>query len=188
MKVIGISGLPGSGKSFISKYSEEKGYLVTNMGDVIREEAKKRGEDTGTTATNLRLEHGQYVVAKFTIEKVKNLIETAEDKENLIIVEGIRSPFEVELFKEDFPDFTLLSVFASPETRFQRITSRGRGDDTQDINAFRLRDKRELDFGIGNVIATSDYIIVNETTFDEYNKKIDEFFDKILNHETIYLQ
>ena len=120
------------------------------------------------------------------IIKIKQLI--SEDKENLIIVEGIRSPFEVELFKEDFPDFTLLSVFASPETRFQRITSRGRGDDTQDINAFRLRDKRELDFGIGNVIATSDYIIVNETTFNEYNKKIDEFFDKILNHETIYLQ
>ena len=188
MKVIGISGLPGSGKSFISKYSIEKGYLVTNMGDVIREEAKKRGEDTGTTATNLRLEHGQYVVAKFTINKVKELIETCPDNENLIIVEGIRSPFEVELFKDAFPDFTLISVFASPLTRFNRISKRGRGDDTQDINSFRLRDKRELEFGIGNVIATSDYIIVNETTFEEYNNKIDTFFDKILNHETIYLQ
>ena len=78
-----------------------------------------------------------------------------------------------------FPDFTLLSVFASPKTRFNRISQRAREDDTDDINEFRERDKRELKFGIGSVVATSDYIIINENSFEEYQKQIDEFFKKI---------
>lgn len=176
MKVIGISGLPGSGKSYISAYATKINYEVTSMGDVIREEAEKRGEDTGTTAKNLRLEQGEYVVAKLTIEKIQEIIESGSEN---IIVEGIRSPYEVEMFRDAFPDFTLLSVFASPKTRFNRISQRAREDDTDDINEFRERDKRELKFGIGSVVATSDYIIINENSFEEYQKQIDEFFKKI---------
>ena len=176
MKVIGISGLPGSGKSYISTYAMKNNYKVTSMGDVIREEAEKRGEDTGTTAKNLRLEQGEYVVAKLTIKKVQNLI---KDSSENIIVEGIRSPYEVEMFRDAFPNFTVLSVFASPKTRFKRISERARDDDTQDINEFRARDKRELKFGIGSVVATSDYIIINEDSFEAYQKQIDEFFNKI---------
>lgn len=179
MKVIGISGLPGSGKSFISTYATKRGFLVTNMGDVIREEAEKRGESTGATAKNLRLEQGQYVVAKLTIDKIKKLMEESDNNDNNIIVEGIRSPYEVEMFRDAFPNFTILSVFASPKTRFQRICQREREDDTQDINSFRTRDNRELDFGIGSVVATSDYIIINEGSFEEYKKQIDEFFENI---------
>ena len=174
MKVIGISGLPGSGKSYISAYATKINYEVTSMGDVIREEAEKRGEDTGTTAKNLRLEQGEYVVAKLTIEKSRKLIESGSEN---IIVEGIRSPYEVEMFRDAFPDFTLLSVFASPRTRFSRISQRARDDDTEDINEFRERDQRELNFGIGSVVATSDFIIINEDSFEEYQMQIDEFFN-----------
>lgn len=178
MKVIGISGLPGSGKSYISKYAKDNNYLVTNMGDVIREEAAKREESIAKTAENLRLEQGEYVVAKLTIKKIKKIIKNTEPANN-IIVEGIRSPYEIELFRDAFPDFTLLSVFASPNTRFKRITERKREDDTTDINAFRARDKRELKFGIGSVIATSDQIIINESSFEEYEEKIEKFFNNL---------
>ena len=104
MKVIGISGLPGSGKSYISTYATKINYQVTSMGDVTREEAEKRGEDTGTTAKNLRLEQGEYVVAKLTIEKIQEIIESGSEN---IIVEGIRSPYEVEMFRDAFPRFHL---------------------------------------------------------------------------------
>mgnify|MGYP006058305409 CR=1 FL=1 len=44
MQVMGISGLPGSGKSLVSDIAIERGAMIVSMGDIIREEAKKRGE------------------------------------------------------------------------------------------------------------------------------------------------
>ncbi|MHA1527044.1 MAG: AAA family ATPase, partial [Promethearchaeota archaeon] len=41
MKVLGFCGLPGSGKSTIIEAIEDLGKVIT-MGDVIRNEAKKR--------------------------------------------------------------------------------------------------------------------------------------------------
>jgi len=58
MRVMGISGLPGSGKSFVSEIASQKGAMIVSMGDIIREEAKKRGESTKETAQNLRKNMG----------------------------------------------------------------------------------------------------------------------------------
>ena len=127
MEVMGISGLPGSGKSLVSEITTRKGGVVVSMGDIIRGEAKKRGESTKETATNLRKEHGKYIVAQLTVEKIKQMI---EDKiATTIIVEGIRSPFEVNMFKENFDNFIILSIFANPDLRFKRLQQRNREDD-----------------------------------------------------------
>ncbi|WP_225370663.1 AAA family ATPase [Methanobrevibacter arboriphilus] len=80
MKVVGISGLPGSGKSLVSKIAKEKNIIVINMGDLVRKEAKKRNADVGETSIKLREEFGEYVLAKLTIEKIKKESETANSK------------------------------------------------------------------------------------------------------------
>lgn len=178
MKIMGISGLPGSGKSLVSQIAVEKGAIIVSMGDIIREEAKKRGEDSKTTATNLRNEHGKYIVAELTIAKIKEIL--ANGFNNTIIVEGIRSPFEVNLFKENFKDFIILSIFANPNLRFKRLQNRQREDDSQDYEEFVKRDQMELDFGIGTVIALSDKIIINENSLEEYEKKINEFLEETI--------
>lgn len=41
MQVMGISGMPGSGKNLVSEMAAEKGAIIISMGDIIREEAKK---------------------------------------------------------------------------------------------------------------------------------------------------
>ena len=172
MEVMGISGLPGSGKSLVSEIAAKKGAAVVSMGDIIREEAKKRGESSKETATNLRKEHGKYIVAKLTIEKIKKMI---EDKlATTIIVEGIRSPFEVNMFKENFDDFIILSIFANPAIRFKRLQQRNREDDSENYEDFLKRDQMELDFGIGTVISLSDKIIINEKDLESYEKEIIE--------------
>ena len=121
MRVIGVSGMPGSGKSFVSDKAIEKGAIIVSMGDIIREEAEKRGETTGETAVNLRKEHGQYIVSELTIQKIKKLISEGHDK---IVVEGIRSHHEVEMFKENFESFMIVSSFTNPATRFERLKKR----------------------------------------------------------------
>ncbi len=174
---MGISGLPGSGKSLVSDIATERGAIIVSMGDIIREEAKKRGESTKETAQNLRAEHGQYIVSQLTIDKIKKLQE--DGIENTIIVEGIRSPHEVDMFKENFDNFIILSIFANPTLRFERLLKRMREDDSQDYNEFKKRDQMELDFGIGTVIALSDKIIINESDLESYSKQIDEFLKQV---------
>ncbi len=174
---MGISGLPGSGKSLVSDIAIERGAMIVSMGDIIREEAKKRGESTKDTAQNLRAEFGQYIVSELTIKKIKKLQE--EGIENKIIVEGIRSPHEVNMFKENFDNFIILSIFANPTLRFERLKNRMREDDSTDYNEFKARDQMELDFGIGDVISLSDKIIINESDLESYTAKINKFLDEI---------
>lgn len=177
MQIIGISGLPGSGKSLISEIGTEKGAIVVSMGDIVREEAKKRGESSKETAKNLRLEHGEYIVSELTIKKIKQLQE--EGIENSILVEGIRSPHEVDMFKENFDNFIILSIFANPQIRFERLKKRMREDDSQDYSEFQKRDNTELGFGIGSVISLSDKLIVNESDLESCREKISNFFKEI---------
>lgn len=174
---MGISGLPGSGKSLVSDIACERGAKIVSMGDIIREEAKKRGESTKETARNLRAEHGEYIVSELTIQKIKQLQE--EGFENAIIVEGIRSPHEVDMFKENFDNFIILSIFANPQLRFERLQKRMREDDSKDYLEFKARDQMELDFGIGDVISLSDRIIINESDMESYSEKINEFLAEI---------
>lgn len=171
--------MPGSGKSLVSNIGMEKGAKIVSMGDIIREEARKRNESTKETARKLRIEHGDYIVAELTIAKVKKLIQ--ENVSPLIIIEGIRSPFEVKLFKEDFEDFFILSVFANPTLRFDRLKQRKRSDDSTNYEEFVNRDEMELNFGIGSVIALSDCIIINEDTLEEYSEKVNKFFKENTN-------
>lgn len=177
MKVMGISGMPGSGKSIISDIAVENGAIIVSMGDIVREEAKKRGESSKETAKNLRAEHGQYIVSELTIKKIKKLQE--EGIENAIIVEGIRSHHEVEMFRENFEDFIILSVFANPTIRFERLKKRMREDDSQEYSEFEKRDLTELGFGIGTVISLSDKLIINESDIESFEDEIKEYFTEI---------
>ena len=177
MQVMGISGLPGSGKSLVSESAAAKGAIIVSMGDIVREEAKKRGEGSKETAVNLRKEHGEYIVSELTIKKIKKLQEEGFD--NMIVVEGIRSHHEVEMFKENFDNFIILSIFANQNLRFERLKKRMREDDSQDFNVFLKRDMTELEFGMGTVIALSDRILINESDIDSFYEKINEFLEEM---------
>lgn len=181
MKVIGITGMPGSGKSVVSRVAESLGMKVVRMGDVIRDEAQKRNEDPGIVAVELRKEYGKFVVADRCVEKIKNTSNTSHnstlnnkslDKTKLFLIEGIRSPWEVEIFKNNFPDFKVIAVHSKPETRFLRLKKRMRSDDSSESKEAIKRDQRELKFGIGDVIANSDFMVVNEGSINKFKNTI----------------
>jgi dephospho-CoA kinase len=54
-----------------------------------------------------------------------------------------------------------------------------RDDDSDKKNVLKKRDKRELKFGIGDVISTSDYMVVNEGSV----KKFKSLLRSILKNE-----
>jgi len=174
--VVGVAGMPGAGKAVVARIAKEKGYAVVVMGDEIREETKRRGleptpENVGRIMLRLREEEGPAVVAKKCIPKIVN---TATD---VVLVDGIRSLHEVEEFKKNFPQFALLAVHSSPETRFGRLFRRKRSDDPEGWEVFLERDLRELSVGQGSVIAMADHMIVNEGTLEEFKAKIREVLE-----------
>jgi dephospho-CoA kinase len=159
--VLGLTGMPGSGKSLVVNVAKEQDYDIVTMGDIIREETKKRDleltrENVGKVMLALRREEGPAVVAKRCLPKL------TKSKSSKIIVDGIRSLDEIDEFKRNLKKFTHIGVHASPETRFQRLFNRARPDDPKNWEDFNERDMRELSVGLGNAITMAEKMIINE--------------------------
>ena len=128
-------------------------------------------------SNQMKKKFGNEVWAKRLAKKLQN-----EDIKGhkIVIIDGIRSPEEVKMFKSMF-DFRVVAVIASEETRFKRNSARGREDDSADFEEFKKRDKTELSWGSGKVIENADYKIDNEGTLEELDASINELFDKLEN-------
>jgi dephospho-CoA kinase len=164
--VVGLTGMPGAGKSMVVDAAKMLGFTVVAMGDVIRQETQRRGlelnpQNVGKVMLLLREEGGNTVIAQKCVPKIR---ETENPK---VIVDGLRSLAEAELFKENFSSFTLVAVHAAPEVRFTRLHSRGRSDDPPNYAVFHERDMRELGVGMGHVIALSQHIVLNDEGIEQ---------------------
>ena len=151
--------MPGAGKSTIAEGLKVKGYTVINMGNTIREEAKNRNleptrDNLGNLMLELREKNGPGAVA----ELVKLQIDSSTA--DVILIDGVRSNDEIKVLRK-FGDVKLLAIHASTDARFNFLQKRGRLDDPQTKEHFEERDNRELNVGINNSIALSDYIISN---------------------------
>jgi dephospho-CoA kinase len=176
--VIGLAGMPGAGKSAVVAVARIRGYGVVTMGNVVREEAERRHleptpENLGKTMLELRQKEGDSVIAKKCIAKID------ATKEQKIIVDGIRSLSEIEEFKKHFQRLSLIAIHSSPETRFKRLYRRQRSDDPKNWEIFHERDMRELSVGLGNAIAMSEHIVINEETLEILIEKIKEVLEKV---------
>jgi len=175
--LIGIAGMPGAGKDTIRKTVQKLGFPVIVMGDEVRSEAKRKGlkitpENLGKLMLQMRKENGPAAVAKRCIPKIKAI------ESPVIFIDGIRSLHEVEEFKKKFLNVKVLAIHASPKTRFKRLLKRGRRDDPKDWESFVERDRRELKVGLGEVIATADYMVINEGTKKNLEKNLTVFLRK----------
>jgi len=169
--VICVTGMPGSGKSMASNILRNTKYKILVMGDEIREEAKLRNippttKNLGELMIQIRREGGPGVLARKCINKINSFNTT------FFVIDGVRSLSEVSVFREDFPKLGVIAIHSSPLTRFNRLTKRGRSDDSGDWKKFLERDNRELRVGLGDVIATADYIVINEGTKTEFKNSL----------------
>lgn len=176
--IILVAGMPGSGKSTLSSVAREMGIPVYVMGDVIREEARRRGLEPTPANLNmvarlLREEHGPAIVAERVAEKL------ARDASRVVLVDGARSLVEVEVFQR-LGRVVVVAVHASPRTRFERLRGRGRPGDPKSWEEFRQRDMTELGFSLGSVIALADHMLVNEGSPDEFRENARRLLEKII--------
>ena len=162
--------MPGSGKSTIVSALKARGLESLNLGDGVRDEAKKRnleptGENLGRIMLELRDKNGPGAVAILLTEKIKN------SQSEVIIIDGVRSTAEIEVLK-NVGSVKLLSIEASADTRYKFLGARGRSDDPETREKFEERDKREIGVGIGKSIEIADETISNDNiTLDELTER-----------------
>lgn len=180
MKIIAFVGMPCSGKTEAVQIAKEMGIPIIRMGDMVWDEVKKRGlpldeKNVGTIADQMRKDVGMDIWAKRTLDKILLLKKTKQ-----IIIDGIRNIEEIDTFKKNLgKDFIIIAVTASDEIRQKRFLSRGREDDSSNIQDLLDRDKRELRWGLGTVIASADIIVPNEYGIDEFREQIRKILIKI---------
>jgi len=156
MIIVGISGLPGSGKSLVSDVARSMGIRVLVMGDVVRREGVRLGISPSEAAVLMRRNWGARYFAV-------SLLEGVGPVDKGFVIEGIRSMREVEAIEDAFGSrLFLIYVVASWRTRFERLRGRGREDDPRSVEDFMNRDYRELRFGLGDLASRADYFILND--------------------------
>ncbi|MEM3515026.1 MAG: AAA family ATPase, partial [Candidatus Hadarchaeum sp.] len=97
-QVIGIVGLPGSGKTEVAKVFAKLGVPSVRMGDVVWEELRNRGKriterNVARLSNELRKREGMGTIAKRCIPVIKRI---GKDQ-RAVIVDGIRGMAEVEV-------------------------------------------------------------------------------------------
>jgi dephospho-CoA kinase len=175
-----ITGMPGAGKSTIVNKLEEIGFEKFTLGDGIRAEAKRRnidpsGENLGKLMLEVRAKSGPGAVAEFVKDSIQN------STKDVVIIDGVRSIAEIDVLKK-IGDVKLLAIQASPETRFNFLSSRGRSDDPKTRENFEERDNREIGVGLEKLIEIADKTITNHNlTINELVNSSKEIIESWIN-------
>jgi len=172
-----LTGMPGSGKEEFVKVCEERGIRILRMGDFVRAEVQSRGlpmtdENIGGLAHKMREEKGFDIWAKRTADALSG---------ELTLIDGLRGRDEYNHFRERTEGgLVIIAIHASPSARFERLKNRGRSDAPATREEFDRRDERELRWGLGDVIARADYVIVNESSIEDFRARAGKALDEII--------
>jgi dephospho-CoA kinase len=186
MKVIGLTGTIGSGKEMVKEYITKRfsswyvhlSSMIT--GDLEKKKIsfdRKKMQDVGN---ELRKQYGSFILAKLAVSYMQR------DKE-ILIVDGIRNPGEVDFLRKTFGrDFLLIAVDAPQQMRFERIKQRGRKIDPKTFEEFVALDERdqgkgEPEYGqqTAKCRAMADVVIMNDGTAEDLVKKMEDIFHRI---------
>ena len=171
MKVVSIVGMAGSGKSEVARVFENAGFAKVRFGEITDEEIRRRGLDLNEknerlVRQQLRTEHGTAAYAKLSLPKIDRLLESGS-----AVVDGLYSWEEYTLMKNRYGErFAVVAVWASPETRHQRLAKRPIRPLTREEAA--SRDVAEIqNLNKGGPIAMADFTILNESSMETLERE-----------------
>jgi dephospho-CoA kinase len=177
-----IVGLPGSGKSFaadvIKKHFHAK---ILKTGDVIRDEIKRRDwryNPENDKKVRLWFHSGrEHLIVKRLWEKMKNY-------RGVVIIDGLRSPKELAIFKKIYKgNIFLIKIESSFKVRAQRSIKRGRFGKLESVKYLKERDNSELSelVGLKQLLKKADYTIDNsKLTKKQMEKRVVSLIKSII--------
>ena len=129
--LVGLTGRNASGKSTLVGWFSEKGLRSVSCSDSIRTWLRDQGIETTREAL---IEGGRALSRRGGARELAEMLLDILDGEDAV-VDSIRPPAEVESLRRR-GDFVLIEVRADEESRWQRMTSRGRSGDPTEKEAF----------------------------------------------------
>ena len=183
---LGFTGPNASGKGEAIKYLVEKHKFVCySLSDILRSELKTRGLEINrdnliAIGNELREKQGPAVLAKMTVEKIKNMPQA--------IVDSIRNPFEIEELKNSLKDFKLIGITADIKIRYERAKKRKReGENEITFEEFAAKEEKENSSQhtgqqLAKCFEMADVKIDNSGGLEELYKKIEKIL-KDLNYK-----
>ena len=172
MKVVAIVGMAGSGKTEVAQAFEKNGFTRIRFGDVTDEEVKKRGlvlseENERYIRELLRQEQGMSAYARLNLARIDAALKRSD-----VVIDGLYSWEEYTFLKDYYGEnFYVVAVWASPKTRYARLSQRSERKLTQEEAA--SRDLTELEnTNKGGPIAMADFTISNESSVAELRKEV----------------
>jgi dephospho-CoA kinase len=179
MKIVSIVGMPGSGKSEVSRVFEEKGFVRVRFGDLTDEEVARRGlklneENERRIRELLRKEYGMAAYAKLNLPRIDSAL-----KRSNVVIDGLYSWEEYTFLKSHYGDnFHVIAVWASPKIRYNRLA--GRTNRRLTVEEAASRDKAEIEnVNKGGPIAMADFTIINESSLDSLRKETGRIISKL---------
>ena len=183
-KIIAFVGMPGAGKTEAAKYFQQKGFLYLRFGQIVLDEAIKRGQVNEKAEreirNGLREKYGMGAMAKLSIPQLDKLLKRGD-----VVVDDLYSWDEYKILKEKYggSGVMVVAVCASPKIRYQRLVSRHfdpKKDKKALYRSLTLEEAKSRDYdqienaAQGGPIAMADYFVVNEGTVKDLYSRLDE--------------
>lgn len=165
-EIYGVTGMPLAGKTTVARILEDEGFSVLDMGEVVRKEMKKRDRgvsETGEFVNGLREKNGMDAIAQLSVPYLKEVLGENEK----VVITGMRGWDEKERFEDETgEEIDIVAVWTSRQERKRRREERKREEDIEG-DEFHERDLREIDNGVGKLMALSDHMIKNNTITEQ---------------------
>lgn len=171
--------MAGAGKSEVARLFEEQSFTRIRFGDITDAEIKRRGlapneENERYIRELLRQQHGMSAYARLNLPRIDSAL-----KYSSVVLDGLYS-WEEYTFLTDYygEGFCTVAVWASPQTRYERLASRAsRGLSREE--AMR-RDRAEIEnLSKGGPIAVADFTIINESTRAHLKREVARLISKL---------
>jgi len=179
MKVVSIVGMTGAGKSEVAQLFEENGFTKIRFGDVTDKEIAKRGWELNEESERyvrelLRQEQGMAAYAKLNLAAIDSALKYGD-----VVIDGLYSWEEYTFLKDYYgEDFYVVAVWASPKTRYARLS--GRPDRRLTVEEAASRDRTEIEnIDKGGPIAMADFTIINKSSLDDLRKEADRIISRL---------
>jgi len=177
MEIISIVGMAGAGKSEVAKVFKQNNFTRVRFGDITDEEIKKRGlneENERRIRELLRKKHGMAAYAKLNLPRIDRALENSN-----VVIDGLYSWEEYSFLKAHYgEDFHVVAVWASPQKRYERLTTRFNRPLTIDEAAGR--DRAEIEnLNKGGPIAMADFTIINESSLENLGQEVKRIISRL---------
>jgi dephospho-CoA kinase len=164
MLILLITGMPGSGKEEFLSVARNLDISFLRMGDLVREYHGLSGENVtvGEFASLERDRHGPGIWAERAIGRMSG---------ELFLIDGCRSFDEVREFRKLSSSVRIIAIHSPPDQRYERLLKRQRADAPRNKEEFDARDRRELSWGLGEVIALADIMMNNSSSLKDFQSE-----------------